>query len=384
MRRTIAPIIFIFIATTLAWFTLGNTISYRTAAPAEGLRDEVSSSWGSPHSQMPPTATYERVVTSIERQKVDGKLTETTVEKTVVGTLPVESSAIGVDLALEHRQKGLLWFSTYKVRFRGTYTFRNETKEDQLVKFSMPYSATKATYDNVSLVVDGVPTPNLAAEGSIRGTKSMAPGEVATIVVAYGSQGLDRWTYDFNGQPAQAKNFSLDMTTDFNAIDFPENSLSPTDRQQTAQGWKLGWKYTALLTSYAIAMEMPAKLQPGPLAGEISYFAPVSLLFFFFVVLIITTIRNIKLHPMHYFFLATGFFSFHLLFAYLVDHISIHVAFVICSLVSIFLVVSYLRLVVNIRFALVEAAGAHFRGEYTAEEFGQAVRRVLWKSKKTG
>jgi inner membrane protein involved in colicin E2 resistance len=41
--------------------------------------------------------------------------------------------------------------------------------------------------------------------------------------------------------------------------------------------------------------------------------------------------------------------------AYLVDHISIHAAFVICSLISIFLVVSYLRLVVGIRFAAVEA-----------------------------
>jgi inner membrane protein involved in colicin E2 resistance len=38
-----------------------------------------------------------------------------------------------------------------------------------------------------------------------------------------------------------------------------------------------------------------------------------------------------------------------------VDHISIHAAFVICSFVSVFLVVSYLRLVVGIRFAAVEA-----------------------------
>ena len=58
---------------------------------------------------------------------------------------------------------------------------------------------------------------------------------------------------------------------------------------------------------------------------------------------------------MNYFFLATAFFAFHLLMAYLVDHISIHWAFVICSAVSVFLVVSYLRLVVGIRFAAVEA-----------------------------
>ena len=102
-------------------------------------------------------------------------------------------------------------------------------------------------------------------------------------------------------------------------------------------------------------MIMPEKLQPGPLAGRISYFAPVSLLFFFFLMFIITALRGIELHPMNYFFLACAFLAFHLLLAYLVDHISIHTAFVICSAVSLGLVISYLRLVVGIRFAAVEA-----------------------------
>jgi inner membrane protein involved in colicin E2 resistance len=102
-------------------------------------------------------------------------------------------------------------------------------------------------------------------------------------------------------------------------------------------------------------MVLPEKLQPGPLAGRISYFAPVSLLFFFFLMFIITTLRKIELAPMNYFFLACAFFSFHLLLAYLVDHISIHAAFVICSVVSLGLVISYLRLVVGMRFAAVEA-----------------------------
>jgi inner membrane protein involved in colicin E2 resistance len=58
---------------------------------------------------------------------------------------------------------------------------------------------------------------------------------------------------------------------------------------------------------------------------------------------------------MNYFFLACAFFSFHLLMAYLVDHISIHLAFAICSAVSVVLLVSYLRLVVGMRFAALEA-----------------------------
>ena len=73
---------------------------------------------------------------------------------------------------------------------------------------------------------------------------------------------------------------------------------------------------------------------------------------------IITTLRKIDLHPVNYFFLATAFFAFHLLLAYLVDHISIHAAMVLVSVVSVTLVVSYLRLVVGLRFAALEAGTA--------------------------
>jgi inner membrane protein involved in colicin E2 resistance len=158
------------------------------------------------------------------------------------------------------------------------------------------------------------------------------------------------------------------MKTDFDDFDFPENTLSPTSKRKlavsgganAASGWELNWDYTNLVSGFQVGLAMPQKLQPGPLAGRISLFAPVSLFFFFFLMFIITTIRGIELHPMNYFFLATAFFAFHLLLAYLVDHISIHAAFVICSAVSIFLVVTYLRLVVGARFALVEAGISQF------------------------
>ena len=149
--------------------------------------------------------------------------------------------------------------------------------------------------------------------------------------------------------------FALDLKTNFKDVDFPQDTLSPTEKHATPGGWLLSWRYKNLLSGVQIGTTMPQRLQPGPLAGQISYFAPVSLFFFFFVIFIITTLRGNDLHPMNYFFLATAFFAFHLLMAYLVDHVSIHLAFVVCSAVSVFLVVSYLRLVVGLRFAALEA-----------------------------
>jgi hypothetical protein len=360
MLKRIVAITFIFGCTSCAWMILASTIMYRSSAPAEDLRSKVANTWGAPHEQKPPSAHYQERVFKTERKNENGKDVERLIETSLDRLVPLEGSRISADIHLEHRQKGLLWFNTYQVRFDSSYTFRNNTDEERLIYFTFPYPAAQATYDGLVFTVDGQPVPNLEASGSLNASKVLPPGGAAQVSIRYRSQGLDRWAYSFAGTPAQARNFSLNMGTDFKDIDFPENTLSPTTRQETSNGWKLIWNYDSLVTSYPIAMEMPAKLQPGPLAGQISYFAPVSLFFFFFLIFIITTMRNINLHPMNYFFLASAFFAFHLLLAYLVDHLSIHWSFFICSVVSVLLLVTYLRLVVNARFALFEAGGAQF------------------------
>ena len=197
--------------------------------------------------------------------------------------------------------------------------------------------------------------PFVNEKSSLRSKAHIARGETAVLAVKYRSQGLESWRYRFGDGVAQVRNFQLKLTTNFRDIDFPDNTLSPALKQETENGWELTWVSKNLLSGFEIGMILPEKLQPGPLAGRISYFAPVSLLFFFFIMFMITAMRGIDLHPMNYFFLACAFFSFHLLLAYLVDHISIHVAFVLCSVVSMALVISYLRLVVGMRFAAVEA-----------------------------
>jgi hypothetical protein len=339
---------------------LAGTLSYRSSSADSGLRGHVVSTWGAPHAQQPPSATYEeslsRLVTSME----DSKKVDRTVNETKSHALPLDGSRIQVKLQLEHRQKGLLWFSTYKVGFDGVYQFRNPTAEDQRVTFTLKFPAAQATYDDLVWTADGVPLRGADPKTAASGVALVGPGKTVALRAAYRSQGLDRWTYNLGADVSQVRDFNLQMTTNFQDIDFPDNTLSPTTKRPISGGWDLSWNYKNLVSGFPIVMVMPEKLQPGPLAGEISLFAPVSLFFFFFLMFTITLIRGIDLHPMNYFFLAAAFFSFHLLLAYLVDHISIHVSFVLCSLVSLFLVVSYLRLVVGLRFAAVEAATAQF------------------------
>jgi inner membrane protein involved in colicin E2 resistance len=361
MTKRIAAIVFIFICTSVAWAILGGTIFQRTYDSGASSSNRVASTWGTAQNQAPPTASFKTRVDKKQESYEYGKKVEKTITEEFVTPLPLESSKIDVALDLQHRQKGLLWYSTYKVDFAGVYGFRNTSDKEQTVDFQLHFPTAQAIYDNLVFSVDGNSVPITNKENAAATAFKVAAGKTAQLAVSYSSQGLNEWRYSFgSADVAQVNNFYLRMRTNFKDIDFPDNTLSPSEKTETAKGWDLNWSYRSLLSGYQIAMVMPEKLQPGPLAGKISFFAPVSLFFFFFLMMIITTMRGIDLHPMNYFFLAAAFFSFHLLLAYLVDHISIHAAFAISSLVSVFLVVSYLRLVVGMRFASREAAIAQF------------------------
>jgi inner membrane protein len=103
-------------------------------------------------------------------------------------------------------------------------------------------------------------------------------------------------------------------------------------------------------------MTMPHKIQPGELASSMSFSAPVSLLLFVALVFVLARLRSLDIHPVNYLMIAAAFFSFHLLFSYLVDQVHVGTAFALASVVSVVLVTSYMRLVVSARFAFVEAA----------------------------
>ena len=361
MTKRIIAIAFIFVCASVAWAILGGTIFSRTYSLDAVAENRVASTWGSPQNQPPPIATFTRSVPKTEEITENGKKTVKTINEEVTTPLPLESSAIDVTLDLEHRQKGLLWYSTYKAAFSGVYGFRNPSDKEEAVDFVLKFPTAQAMYDDLTFTVDGTALPVTSRDNASMGRINIAPGKTTRLAVGYRSQGLNEWRYSFGGQDVtQVRDFGLKMKTNFKEIDFPVNTLSPSEKVETDDGWDLTWSYKNLLSGYQIAMVMPEKLQPGPLASRISLFAPVSLFFFFFLMLIITTMRGIELHPMNYFFLAAAFFSFHLLLAYLVDHVSIHLAFAISAAVSVFLVVSYLRLVVGMHFASREAALAQF------------------------
>ena len=388
MIKRLAAIAFIFASCSAAWMVLGGTVVHRTETSEATAQGDLGDLWGGPQVQVQPqlvrlgqrTRTVARQVPS---GQPDGsfKTVQQAVTETVRTPVPLDGSDLTADLSLAHRKKGLMWYATYGADFDGRYRVRNGGQAGDF-EFVFPLPSGSSLFSDLALEVDGKPVRVDVEGGEIRHALALDAGETARVRVRYGSQGVSTWRYAFgsesmalaqaayddygNAQPRRqpasevrtARDVKLVVTTDFADIDFPGGTLSPSEKERTDAGWKLTWDPGTLVASAGFGIAMPQRLNPGPWVSRVTFFAPVSLFLFFFAVFVLSILRGVRLHPMHYFFLGAACFAFHLLLAYLVDVVPVGAAMAVASVVSVGLVVSYVRLVAGTRFALVEVGGA--------------------------
>ena len=358
VRRLLA-IAVILIGTSAGWTILGSSLIARTGRFDGRLEPEVQLLWGGPHRQVAPNAWIDRPGTTtetVETKDPDGRVVRREITKPVVQRVPValDQTRAEAVLDLEHRRKGLLWYPTYTVAFKAAYRFTNPDGEARTVRVRFPLPAEHALFDDFVFALNGRPMdPASDVSKEMSADVRVDPGAPVTVDVQYRSRGMRTWTYAFvEDGAAQVRDFRLQMRTNFAAVDFPPGTVSPTTHVPGTAGAELAWSFVNLISGQSIGMEMPERLNPGPFAARVTFFAPVSLLFFLTVMVIVGATHGPSLHPMHYWFIATAFFAFHLLLAYLVDHVNVHAAFAAAATVSLTLVLSYVRVVTRAPGAL--------------------------------
>ena len=352
----LGAVVLIFLGVSIGWMILGGGTTLRTQQASSELGDAVTGLWGTSQVQSAPTVSY---LVKGQETYYDSRAKKVLTRETSQW-VPVQlaSGEVNADFRLDYRRKGLLWFSTYLVGFHAHYTAANPTDQPAVMRVHFPFPAQKGVYDSFLFTVNGGDFAAAASPAGRTAQLPVAPRAPLDIRVGYKTRGLSHWLYRFGDEVTNVRNFTCTAITDFANVDFMPDTLSPSTKRQLAGGWELQWRFKSLVSGAAIGLRMPERLNPGPIASRISFFAPVSLLFFFTVLLTVGMARGVYLHPMHYFLLGAAFFAFHLLFAYLADHLDINLSFLISAVVSMALVISYLRLVVNWRFALRTAAPA--------------------------
>ncbi len=165
MGKKIAAIIFIFFCTALAWVILGASIEMRTSETDTRLGEEVAHLWGDIQHQYPPVFTFPYIE---YRDKVDENTKKVVKERVIMyRSLPIAGSDVTADFSLDYRKKGLLWYSTYVVKFDGTYRVINDTPKGETVTITHKFPTANAEYDDFHIFVDGkeIETLTWSAEG---------------------------------------------------------------------------------------------------------------------------------------------------------------------------------------------------------------------------
>ena len=330
-------ILAITVAATIAWFVLGATLHQRSHASASRMGGEVRKVWGPGLAQPHLTLLADSVSGSGDAEVM----------------LPA-SSKIDARISYEPKKRGLLWHRTYGVEFSARYEIVNTAASPRnvRVRFGLPPDNTT---DNFTFQLgEGGATDIAPHEGMVETVTLIPAGATVPLTVRYNMRGLDRWSYTFP-TGSRVKNFSLTMATNFDDVSYPVGATSPSKEEPAAkgEGMNLAWTYTDTIDARDIALDMPNLLNAGPVIARITFFAPVSLALFFGVLVVTGMLRGINLHPMTYAFLAAGFFSFHLMLAYLGDQMPLYAAFLIASIISLVMVSGYLHAVAGRAISLV-------------------------------
>ncbi|MBX9771031.1 MAG: inner membrane CreD family protein, partial [Candidatus Obscuribacterales bacterium] len=144
MAKHIAALTFIYLCVCAAWMLLGSTVSVRTDQQNKSLNGEVQSLWGTEQRQIAPTVVEEVDITT-DADKPHKRT------KKIPSSL--DGSDIRVNLALEQRKKGLLWYPTYKVGFAGTYKLSNNSDNNKTMEMRFDLPDQHGVYDNLKLQI---------------------------------------------------------------------------------------------------------------------------------------------------------------------------------------------------------------------------------------
>ncbi len=358
--RKIIAIVLIFIITSIAWMILGVSNSSRTSSSFSSLKYEVASLYGNRLNIQSPKC-YAKITKYREETSNNVKKM---VEYYEYQYHELIKSDIKINVYLDQRKRGNLWFPTFKAHFDGKYIFKIDSSSKNNIYLYSTLNSSDSIYNDLYLNINNKDIDNVLP---LINKQEIAVVPLAdntiSLNISYDATGMEDIYYLITPERdeiAQINDFNLVMTTDFDLYDFPSDMMSPNEKNKTEKGYDLMWNLNKAITGKDVGLIIPNKLNPGEIITRVSFFAPVSLLFFFVVLLMFSIVLKINLHPMHFFFLAATFFSFHLMFSYFSDQLNIYLSFIISAVVSLILTITYVKLIATKKMAFIYAPAIQF------------------------
>jgi hypothetical protein len=331
----------VFIPLLLGWLVLAERLEKRTHKAMHYQLQSVKEIWGGNLAQPMPSVRYKRFGSDVS----------------TLSKGEIHASDILVNLEVDYRKKGLVYYTGYNAEFIGKYTIQNPENENIYLSFIFPYPTRQGegVLQNVKLLVNGEEDledteyqPNLTLW-----TGLLAPSDSLVITVQYDGRGLNQFTYGFEPSK-QINNFTMKVDVQgAKNLDYAKSTMPPTEpSQETPQGKILKWKLDKALTQLNIGVILPDKFNIEAQLFLMMYRAPA--FFFLFLVSLLAIIRLTGEKPnlIPVAVISIAYFLFYPLFAYLVIYLGVIFAFII-SFGSIgLLILNYARILYGLKIGL--------------------------------
>lgn len=331
------------VAFSIASILIGYRIDSRHTSTYSRSLKSVRQIWGGSIVQNSPSFYYSYKAKNV-RYAENGKKIEEIITKNE--DLGFSDQKIELNLNKNVRKKGLLFFAGYNSDFTGRYLIKNEFSKQRVCYFYFPLPVGTGNISDIKVLVDGgeYEGDTNYADGISFGRK-MNPGEVHDIVISYKAQGTGSYNYNLTDKKLQIENLSFAIKTDYKNVDIPDGAMVPSEKVSDDSSSLLKWEASNLVTSQDIALNFKVEGNYGKIISKMFFYSPLTIFLFIGFMLIITTALQIRLHPMHFLFILTGFFIYYLLSSYMMSYLNIIGAVLFSLVVSSGIVLYYTYLI---------------------------------------
>ncbi len=174
----------IFITASVAWLVLGASWARDPAPRAASSARRWPTSGASPEAQAGPALTFSwEAPRETDRTETTNGVERHIREHAMVQQsqdVSVASTRVDVDLHLDQRLKGLMWYSLYDVGFRGRWQYVHTLPDKGTLHVLFRFPDRQGVYDAFSFVVDGKPQDRARRTASPRPRSPSPPASASS------------------------------------------------------------------------------------------------------------------------------------------------------------------------------------------------------------
>lgn len=275
------------------------------------------------------------------------------IQKELNTIIAPKESIINLELNFADKTKK----NTYVANFEGNFTLQNPYDKDVELSFVMPVPGNGGLVSNLMLTVDGKePKDVIYTLQYIKWTGKFKADETKNIKVSYCARGIGGYYY-IPAQDVKINKLDFNMVVKGqDKLTLASNTLPVTEENSNTGEHIFKWNLNNLVTNMNIGVELSDRTGTTNFY-QLFRFAPFLWFLFLIGIIISAYASKLQLKPLSVFLISIAYGLFYPLVLCLNSYFEAKLAFLSAFLICGLLIINYLKVIANTRFAIFAGFG---------------------------